>query len=90
VWTGRQALGHQLVDSHGDFIDAVHKMAELAELPDPATHDIPVVNLFAKITRYVTPQPFEIAETVANLLAPERLQAFNNKPLYLSPYFIKL
>lgn len=90
VWTGRQALGHGLVDSHGDFIDAVHKMAELAQLPDPATHDILVVNLFAKTTRYVTPQPFEIAETVANLLAPERLQAFNNKPLYLSPYFIKI
>ena len=90
VWTGRQALGHQLVDSHGDFIDAVHKMAELAELPDPATHDIPVVNLFAKTTRYVTPQPFEIAETVANLLAPERLQALSNKPLFLSPYFIKI
>ena len=90
VWTGRQALGHQLVDSHGDFIDAVHKLAELAELPDLATHDIPVVNLFAKTTRHVTPQPFDIAETVANLLAPERLQAFNNKPLYLSPYFIKL
>jgi hypothetical protein len=65
-------------------------MAELAELPDPATHDIPVVNLFAKTTRYVTPQPFEIAETVADLLAPERLQAFNNKPLFLSPYFIKI
>lgn len=90
VWTGQQALEHQLVDSHGDFIDAVHKLAELANLPDPATHDIPVVNLFAKTTRYVTPQPFALAETVTNLLAPERLQAFNNKPLYMSPYFIKI
>ncbi len=90
VWTGQQALGHKLVDSHGDFIDAIHKMAELANLPDPATHDIPVVNLFAKNARYVTPQPFEVAETVANLLAPERFQAFNNKPLYLSPYLIEV
>lgn len=90
VWTGRQALELQLVDSHGDFIDAVHKLAELAELPDPATHDIPVINLFAKNTRHVTPPPFEIAESVTNLLSPERLQAFNIKPLYLMPYFIKV
>src|SRR5690606_35975266 len=32
VWTGKQALEHKLVDSHGDFTDAVHKLAELAEL----------------------------------------------------------
>ena len=90
VWTGRQALGHDLVDSHGDFIDAIHKLAELADLPDPASHNIPVVNLFAKNTRFVTPQPFELAETLAALLAPERLQAFNNKPLFLSPFFFKV
>lgn len=90
VWTGRQALGHDLVDSHGDFIDAVHKLAELAELPNPTTHDILVVNLFAKSTRYVTPQPFALAETVTNFLAPERLHPFNNKPLYMAPYFIKI
>lgn len=90
VWTGQQALEHQLVDSHGDFIDAVHKMAELAQLPNPATHDIPVVNLFAKASRYITPQPFDMAEALTDWLAPERLQAFNNKPLFLSPYFIKI
>lgn len=90
VWTGQQALDHKLVDSHGDFIDAIHKLAELAELPDPDSHDIPVVNLFAKNTRYVTPRPFELAEAVANWLAPERLQAFNNKPLFLSPFFIRI
>ena len=90
VWTGRQALKHKLVDSHGDFTDAVHTLANLAELPDPASHDIPVVNLFAKHTRYLTPQPFEMAETVGKLLAPERLTAFNNKPLFLLPYSIKV
>ena len=90
VWTGQQAAAHQLVDSHGDFIDAVHKLAELAELPDPATHDIPVVNLFAKTSRYVLPQPFEVAESIANLLAPERLQTLNRKPLFVSPYVIKI
>ncbi len=90
VWTGRQALERQLVDSHGDFIDAVHKLAELAELPDPTSHDIPVVNLYAKHTRHVTPQPFEMAEQIASWLSPERLAAFNQKPLFLSPYFIKL
>lgn len=90
VWTGRQALEHQLIDSHGDFIDAVHKLAELAALPDPEQNEIQVVNLFAKNTRYVTPQPFEITEMATNLLSPERLQAFNNKLLFLSPYFIKV
>lgn len=90
VWTGRQALARQLVDSHGDFIDAVHKLAELAELPDPTSHDIPVVNLYAKQTRHVTPQPFEMAEQMASWLSPERLAAINQKPLFLSPYFIKL
>jgi protease-4 len=90
VWTGRQALGHKLVDSHGDFIDAIHKLAELAELPDPASHTIPVVNLFAKNRRYITPQPFEIAEMVGKLLAPDRVEAFNNKPLFLLPYSIKI
>ncbi|WP_420644750.1 signal peptide peptidase SppA [Candidatus Leptofilum sp.] len=89
VWTGRQALDHKLVDSHGDFTDAVQKLAELAELPDPASHDIPVINLFAKNTRYVTPRPFKMAESITNLLAPDRLQAFNNKPLFLMPYSIK-
>ena len=90
VWTGRQAQNHKLVDSHGDFIDAVHKLAELADLPNPTHHDIPVVNLYAKNTRYITPQPFELADTMANLLAPERLQAFNNKPLFLMPYFMRI
>ncbi|MCA9916987.1 MAG: signal peptide peptidase SppA [Anaerolineales bacterium] len=90
VWTGRQALDHKLVDSHGDFTDAVHKLAELANLPDPATHDIPVRNLFAKNAHHITPQPFEIAETVGKLLSPDRLEAFNNKPLFLLPYSIKI
>ncbi len=90
VWTGRQALAHKLVDSHGDFTDAVHKLAELAKLPDPNSHDIPVVNLFAKNTRHLIPQPFEMAKTVNKLLAPERLEAFNNKPLFLLPYSIKV
>ncbi|MEZ4592313.1 MAG: S49 family peptidase [Chloroflexota bacterium] len=90
VWTGRQALAHKLVDSHGDFIDAVHKLAELANLPDPATPDIPVVNLFAKNSRYLMPQPFEMAETVGKLLSPDRLEAYNNKPLFLLPYSIKI
>ena len=89
VWTGRQALSHQLVDGHGDFIDAVHKIAELAEL-DPARHDIPVVNLYAKHDRQVTPQPFEMAEKLTAWLSPERLESLNHKPLFLSPYFIKL
>lgn len=89
VWTGRQALSHQLVDSHGDFIDAIHKVAELAEL-DAAKQAIPVVNLYAKHVRHVTPQPFDLAEKLAAWLSPERLAAFNQKPLFVSPYFIKI
>jgi protease-4 len=90
VWTGRQALGLQLVDSHGDFNDAIRKTAELADLPDPSSHDIRVVNLHAKETHFTLPQPFEMAEEVAKMLSPERLQPFNNKPLFLSPFSLKL
>ncbi len=45
VWTGRQALERQLVDGYGDFVDAIRKAAELAELPADDAHEISVVNL---------------------------------------------
>ncbi|MCP4421414.1 MAG: signal peptide peptidase SppA [Chloroflexi bacterium] len=90
VWTGRQALAHKLVDSHGDFIDAIRKTAELADLPDPASHDIPVLNIYPKQDGFTMPQPFELADEVTKMMSPERLQAFNNKPLFLSPFSLKL
>jgi len=89
VWTGRQALAHQLVDSHGDFVDAIRKTAELADLPDPASHDIPVMNIHTKQASFVMPQPFEMAEEMVEMISSERLQPFNNKPLFLSPFFLK-
>ncbi|VAW42673.1 hypothetical protein MNBD_CHLOROFLEXI01-4542 [hydrothermal vent metagenome] len=90
VWTGRQALEHQLVDSHGDFNDAIRKTAELADLPDPASHDIRVINLHAKQASFTMPQPFEMAEEVAKMMSPEQLRMFNNKPLFLAPFSLKL
>ena len=38
VWTGRQALEHKLVDSHGDLRDALKIATELAGLPTDDDH----------------------------------------------------
>lgn len=98
VWTGRQALVHKLVDSHGDFEDAIHQAAELAGLPTGPDDGIPVVNLYPRDGRYRPPQPFEAdeesapAEAIAELgrwLSGERLRELSGKPLLLLPYEVK-
>jgi protease-4 len=98
VWTGRQALGHKLVDSHGDFEDAIRQAAELAGLPTGPDDGIPAVNLYPRDGRYRPPQPFEAdeesapAEAIAELgrwLSGERLREFSGKPLLLLPYQLK-
>jgi protease-4 len=89
VWTGRQAQTHKLVDSFGDFVDAVHTAAELAELPTDDDHAIPVVNIYARHDEYHLPKPYEAAEEIAKWLLGEQLKEWNGRPLLLMPYHFK-
>ena len=90
VWTGRQAQDRRLVDSHGDFVDAVRKAAELAGLPVQDDYEIPVVNLYPEDGDYLTPGPAETpqeaAQELVDLLLGERLRAWSGQPLLLLPF----
>jgi len=91
VWTGQQALGHQLIDSQGDFIDAIHKAAELARLPYTSQRRVPVVNLHRRDGGYLLPRPFEAADDLVNWIAGDWLtNLFDGKPLYLLPFSQRL
>ncbi|HSM58404.1 MAG TPA: signal peptide peptidase SppA [Candidatus Sulfomarinibacteraceae bacterium] len=90
VWTGRQALQHRLVDSHGDFVDAVRKAAMLAELPIDDDHDIQTRNFYPKTRPYLTPEPYEAGQMLVDLLSAERLQALGNGPLAMLPFELRI
>jgi protease-4 len=90
VWTGRQALERKLVDSHGDFIDAIKKAAELGGLPVDDDHVVQVVNLTTKKDGYILPRPFEELQEIGRLLSKERFQEMSGRPLWLLPYQIKV
>ncbi|MCB0033172.1 MAG: signal peptide peptidase SppA [Anaerolineales bacterium] len=89
VWTGRQAAEHQLVDSHGDFVDAIYKTAALANLTINDHWAVPVVNLFGSAEDYQLPQPYEAAEELLNLFTAARLKHLQ-EPLALMPFEVKL
>lgn len=89
VWTGRQALQHGLVDSHGDFIDAIHQTAELANLPLDDAHTVDVINLYTKRDGYVAPQPFEAAAALVRLFSGEQARQLLHRPLWLMPYTVR-
>ncbi|MFQ5398594.1 MAG: signal peptide peptidase SppA [Anaerolineae bacterium] len=90
VWTGRQALQRQLVDSFGDFEDAVRRAAELAGRPLDDDHVIPVVNLYPRDSRHVIPRPMEQVEEIGRLLLGERLKEWSHQPLMLLPFDMKM
>jgi protease-4 len=90
VWTGSQAKELHLVDSHGDFVDAIKKAAELGGLPVDDNHVIPVVNLSAKRNGYILPQPFEEVQEIGRLLSRERFQEMFGRPLLVLPYQFKI
>ncbi|MBW7959277.1 MAG: signal peptide peptidase SppA [Candidatus Promineofilum sp.] len=91
VWTGRQALTHRLVDSHGDFLDAIKKAAELAALPTDDIYAIPVANLFSRSSAYTLPvtNSAQVIEELTRLLAGEELKALGGQPLLLLPYDLR-
>ncbi len=91
VWTGRQAQEHGLVDSHGDFLDAIKKAAELAALPVDDIHAVSVVNIFSRTSQYtVYPNgSARLVEEAARLLSGEQLRALAGRPLMLLPYELR-
>ncbi len=92
VWTGRQAQGHKLTDSHGDFIDALNKAKELADLPTDPEILVPVVNIHDNKKAYefapAYPNPAEAFNTVFNL--PEMLRKRFSGPQMLMPFDFKI
>ena len=90
VWTGKQALARELVDSHGDFVDAIKKAAELGGLPVDDDHAIPVANLFAKGDGYILPRPYEEVQELGRLLSGERLRELSARPVWMLPYQVKV
>lgn len=93
VWSGRQALAARLVDSHGDFVDAVHKAAEMAGLPTGDDYAIRVVNIHAKDEGYAPPKPFEAAAIgvadIGRWLLGDPLQQLGRQPLLLMPFDVR-
>lgn len=89
VWTGRQALGHQLVDSLGSFEEAVNIAIELAELPQGPLDEVNVVNIFGKGDSYNLPKPIETAEFLTTFFTQNRLKSLINRPLLLMPFKIE-
>jgi protease-4 len=89
VWTGQQALGHQLIDSHGDFVDAVAKAAELASLKVDDTHQVQVLNLYGKDGGYLPPRPLEPLEDLLQLKVYDRLIELQDRTLTIMPFEIR-
>jgi len=89
VWTGRQALSHKLIDSHGDFADAIRQAAELAHLPTDDNHRVQVFNFYDRGHDYRLPQPYETATDLLQMLSLERWQTLNGKPLTTMPFTLK-
>lgn len=85
VWTGRQAEAHQLVDSHGDFIDAIQMAAALAGLEYEHVSQLNVANLISKKDGYVLPQPYDTVKEISRLISREWIKELNGRPLMLLP-----
>lgn len=90
VWTGRQALAHRLVDSLGNFEDAVQKAAALAELDVDKETAVSVVNLYGKKASYTFPKTVDTMTYLASLLANHDLAQWVRRPLLLMPFDIDL
>ncbi|MCA9951706.1 MAG: signal peptide peptidase SppA [Anaerolineales bacterium] len=90
VWTGRQALAHKLVDSHGDFSAAINKAAQMADLSLDANEEIRVVNIYAHRDGHVMPETFEAAKDIGRILSREWVKELNSRPLWLLPSDLNL
>jgi protease IV len=87
VWTGRQAGARGLVDSYGDFVDAVEKAAELAGLETGPYERVAVANLHPAGGAFRLPVPIRPGQQVTGFLdAIGRLQ---QEALLLIPYSLR-
>jgi protease-4 len=86
IWTGRQAQEHQLVDSFGDFIDAISQVAEMAGLPaEPA--QVSVANFFpAGRNAFTIPQSFPLPQEFLSFLNEGPRQWLDGRSLALMPF----
>jgi protease-4 len=97
VWSGRQALERSLVDSHGDFEDALRKAAELAEISLKADERVGTINFHGRsddtglLGALLSAEAPGLATAVnlLNLLDKENLVLLHQKPLYLLPFSLK-
>lgn len=90
VWTGSQALERQLLDSLGDFEDAIQKAAELADLPVKDDLKLSVFNIRSRGQQHLLPRAFEPAEEFAQFFSLEHLRNLIDQPLFLMPFDFKL
>ena len=88
VWTGRQAQAHGLVDSFGDFEDAVAQLIKMADLPEDEQTEIAVIDLFPKSDEPLIPAPFELQEEMIRLFFG-RWRDQLSQPQYLLPATIR-
>lgn len=59
VWTGRQALERQLVDSHGSFQSALDRVIALAEIDPSPGQKVEVINIYPEKGSMPLPLPFD-------------------------------
>lgn len=90
IWTGRQALDHKLIDSHGDFVDAISKAAELAGLPLDNDHRVEAVNIYPQARSYLLPRPFEQVDDFVSALTMNRMLDHYRRPLAMMPFDIRI
>lgn len=89
VWTGRQAKDRGLVDTHGDFVDAVNQLAELCGLAVDDEDTIRTTDLFSTTETYLPPQSGTIANELADMLSASALRSMNGHPLLLMPMTLR-
>jgi protease IV len=89
VWSGRQALDYRLVDSHGDFIDALDQAAKLAKLKPAQDEEIPVINFYPQSRSYTLPQPYDTAEELIRLISLSHVRDLADRPLRLMPFHLR-
>jgi len=97
VWSGRQALALQLVDSHGDFETAVAKATELAGITLHPDEKMGTVNFYARpretglLGALLSAEAPGLSEAtqLLTLLDGRALAELHQKPLYLLPFLIR-